>query len=142
MNLTINQNAMIKSYFRIGWRNMLRNKGYSFINIGGLATGLAVVILIGLWIYDELSYNKYHDNYDRIARVWVNQHFNGNVSSQWTHPYPLANELRTQYSDFKYVSLATWNYDHFIEWNDNRFTKAGTFVEPDFLRLASLKMKR
>ncbi|MDQ2656546.1 MAG: hypothetical protein M3Y60_03920 [Bacteroidota bacterium] len=58
------------SYVKIGWRNLLRNKGYSLINIGGLAAGMSVAILIGLWIYDELSFNKYHSNYDRIAQVY------------------------------------------------------------------------
>src|SRR5687767_11754609 len=52
----LNKYGMYKSYFKIGWRNLLRNKGYSVINIGGLATGMAVAILIGLWIYDELSF--------------------------------------------------------------------------------------
>src|ERR1041385_7027178 len=48
---------MYQSYFKIGWRNLLRNKGYSFINIGGLALGMAVSILIGLWVYDEISFD-------------------------------------------------------------------------------------
>ncbi|HZY82649.1 MAG TPA: ABC transporter permease [Cyclobacteriaceae bacterium] len=138
----LNHYGMIKSYFRMGWRNMLRNKGYSFINIGGLATGLAVVILISLWIYDELSFNKYHDNYDRIARVWVTHHFGNDASSQWSQPYPLANELRTQYQDFEYSSVTSWNYSHFIHYKDDRYSKDGMFVEPQFLRLISLKMKR
>jgi hypothetical protein len=51
---------MIKNYFKIAWRNLVRSKGYSAINIGGLAVGMAVAILIGLWIYDELTYDKFH----------------------------------------------------------------------------------
>jgi hypothetical protein len=51
---------MIKNYFKIAWRNLIKNRGYSAINIGGLAIGMAVAMLIGLWIWDELSYNKYH----------------------------------------------------------------------------------
>src|SRR5688572_8455760 len=62
--------GMYKSYFTIGWRNLLRNKGYSLINIGGLAIGMTVAMLIGLWIHDELSFNKHHQNYDHIAKVW------------------------------------------------------------------------
>jgi putative ABC transport system permease protein len=138
----LNNYGMIKSYFRIGWRNMLRNKGYSTINIGGLAAGLAVVMLIGLWIYDELSYNQYHPNYDRIARVWVNHTFDGNISSQWSLPYPLGGELRTQFSDFHNVSMASWSYNHFINHGEDRFTKEGMFVEPNFVQLISLKMIR
>ena len=55
---------MIKNYFKIAWRNLLKNKVYSFINIAGLATGMAVAMIIGLWIYDEVSANKHFKNYE------------------------------------------------------------------------------
>ena len=56
---------MIKNYFKIAWRNLARNKRDSIINIGGLAVGMAVAMLIGLWIYDEVSFDKYNKNYNR-----------------------------------------------------------------------------
>ena len=65
----LNHYAMYKSYLKIGWRNLLKNKSYSIINIGGLAVGMAVAMLIGMWVYDELSFDKYHQNYDRIGRI-------------------------------------------------------------------------
>ena len=68
---------MFKNYFKIGWRNLVKSKGYSAINIGGLAVGMAVAILIGLWMYDELSFNKYHNNYESIAQVMCRSSFNG-----------------------------------------------------------------
>jgi cytoskeletal protein RodZ len=60
---------MLKNYFKIAWRNILKNKTSSFINISGLSVGMAVAILIGLWIWDELSFDKYHQNYNSIAQV-------------------------------------------------------------------------
>ncbi len=60
---------MYKSYLKIGWRNLLKSKIHSFINIGGLAVGIATCFLIGLYINDELSYDRYHDHADRIQRV-------------------------------------------------------------------------
>jgi len=57
---------MLKNYLKTAWRNLLKSKLYSSINIIGLATGMAVAMLIGLWIYDELSFDKSHTNYDRI----------------------------------------------------------------------------
>jgi len=60
---------MIKNYFKIAWRNLLANKLYSAINIGGLAIGMAVGILILIWVQDELSYNKFNSNYDHIYKV-------------------------------------------------------------------------
>jgi len=62
---------MFRNYFTIGWRTLLRNKGYSAINIGGLAAGMAVTILIGMWIFDEISFNKSFENYDKVGQVMV-----------------------------------------------------------------------
>jgi hypothetical protein len=73
---------MFKNYFKIAWRNLVKSKGYSAINIGGLAVGMAVAILIGLWIWDELSFNKYFKNHDRIAQVMQHQNFNGEIATQ------------------------------------------------------------
>ena len=54
---------MFRNYFKVGLRNLNKNKGNAFINIGGLALGMAVAMTIGLWVHDELSYDQYHDNY-------------------------------------------------------------------------------
>ena len=60
---------MIKNYFKTAWRNLVKNKGYSSINIGGLAVGMTVAMLIGLWIYDEVSFDKSFKNHKRIAQI-------------------------------------------------------------------------
>src|SRR5258705_477690 len=103
----LNNYGMIKSYFKIGWRNLLKNKGYSFINIGGLAMGMSVALLIGLWVYDELSFDKQNPNYDRIAQVLQHVTGNGTKDTWWGVPYPLSEELRAKYgSDFKHIAQA------------------------------------
>ena len=61
---------MIKNYFKIAWRNLLRNKASSFINIGGLSIGMAVALLISLWINDELSYDKNFANYNMPPSIY------------------------------------------------------------------------
>ena len=66
---------MIKNYFKIAWRNIWKNKLYSFINIVGLAIGIVCCVLIGLYIIDELSYDKFHKQADRIARVTMDYNF-------------------------------------------------------------------
>src|SRR4249919_1323139 len=100
---------MFKNYLKIAWRNLGKNKVSSFINIGGLAVGMAVAMLIGLWIYDELSFDKYHKNYNHIAQVMQHQTFNGKVYSDQSIPFPLAGELRNNYgSNFKYLAMASW----------------------------------
>lgn len=88
---------MIKNYFKIAWRNLVKSKGYSAINIGGLAVGLAVAMLIGLWVYDELSFDKYHKNYDRIVQVMQHANYNGKVESQVANPAMMGPEIRNKY---------------------------------------------
>ena len=61
---------MIGNHIKVGWRVLLPTPGYSAINVGGLAIGMAVAMLIGLWVHDELSFNRYHDNYDGIVQLW------------------------------------------------------------------------
>src|ERR1700722_5635573 len=64
---------MLKNYFLLAWRHLVKNKGYSFINIAGLATGMAIALLIGLWIADETSFDHSHANHARIAQVMLRQ---------------------------------------------------------------------
>ena len=132
---------MVRNYFKTAWRNLIKNKFSSFINVGGLAAGMSVVMLIGLWIYDELSFDKTHKNYDRIARVIQNQTNNGEVQTGFNVPYPLANELRKNYgSDFKRVVLGGGNGTHLLAVGDKRLTKEGIFFEPQAPEMLTLKM--
>ena len=97
---------MLSNHLKIAWRNLLKNKVFSLINIGGLAIGMAVAITIGLWIYDGLSYNTCHKNYDRLAQVWVNQTFSGKTGSGSAISIPLVGALRTQYgNDFDNLAM-------------------------------------
>ena len=68
---------MIKNYFKVAWRNLLKNKAFSFINITGLAVGLASFLLIALYVLDELSYDRYNEKADRIYRVNTDIKFGG-----------------------------------------------------------------
>ncbi len=137
----ITYHTMYKSYFKIGWRNLLKNKGYSLINIGGLAAGMAVAMLIALWIYDELSFNKYHDNYDRIAQVMRNEVWEGNLETDESMVTGLATLLRTTYSDqFQYVVMATQPADHIIAKDEVKFSEPGRFMHPEAPEMLSLKM--
>lgn len=131
------------NYFKIAWRNLLKNKGYSAINIGGLAVGMAVAMLIGFWIYDELSWNKYHQNYNKIAQVWQNATFNGEVGSQVSVPGVMAPEIRNKFgNNFKYVVQSSWQNTFVLSYKDNHISKEGIYFEPDAPEMLSLKMIR
>ncbi len=132
---------MFRNYFKIAFRNLIKNKGYTFINIAGLATGMGVALLIGLWIWDELTYNKNHKNYDRIAQVWQHNQYNGVKRSQVSNPYVMAEEIRNNYgSDFKYVIQSSWNFGRILMVGENKFNKNGMYWEPPVLDMLSIKL--
>ena len=134
---------MIRNYFKIAWRNLKQNKGYSLINIGGLAVGMALVILIGLWIHDEVTFNQNHENHDRIAQILVHKTANGKKRTRYTMPYPLGNELRNKYGDhFEYVVMSSFRNNNILSFGDKTISKKGSFMEPDALRMLSLDMIR
>lgn len=130
---------MLQNYLKIALRNLLKNKVYSFINIMGLAAGMAVATLIGLWIYDELSYNKSFKNYLKLGQVQMYQTFNEQRGPQTAIPLPLGSELK-KFPNFKEVSLASWNFEHIVAAGENKFTKQGMYVEPNFTKMFSLEI--
>ena len=134
---------MIRNYFKIAWRNILINKSSSMINIGGLSVGMAVTMLIGLWIYTELSFDKHHENYDHIAQVWQHNNYNGNIGSQVSNPAAMAGAIRDDFgSDFKYVLQSSWTNDLALSFGDKVFFKTGNYMEPEVAEMLTLKMLR
>ena len=132
---------MLKSYFKVAWRNLLKNNIYSVINIGGLAVGMGVAILIALWVVDELNYDKYHANYDRIAQVMQHQTYNEEIGTQEANPAQMAEEIRNVFgSDFTYVLQASWNHGHTVTYGEKMFFQQGSYFEPEVAEMLTLKM--
>ncbi|MEO6720376.1 MAG: ABC transporter permease [Ferruginibacter sp.] len=134
---------MLRNYFKTAWRNLIRSKAYSAINIGGLAAGMAVAILIGLWIYDEVSFNKYHKNYDNIAQVWAGgtDPGTGIIDGSEALQFPMGAVLKTNYKRyFKHVLMAWWIGDYTLSTTDKKITKKGEFIEAGAPEMLSLKM--
>jgi len=98
-SMNSNLYAMYKSYFKIGWRNLIKNKGYSFINIGGLAIGLACCILIGLYTWDEYNYDRFHSQFNNIYRVVDQQIQGGSTYNVAVTPGPLADALKNDFPE-------------------------------------------
>ncbi len=132
---------MTKNYLKIAWRNLLKNKASSVINIGGLAVGMAVAMLIGLWMYTELSFDKNIPNHDRIAQVMQNQWINNETDTWNSQAYPLGAMLRNEYDgDFKYVIMSSWTGGHIFSIGDKNLKVSGNFMEPGITDMLSLKM--
>ena len=134
---------MFKNYLKIAWRNLLKNKGYSVINVGGLALGMAVTLIIGLWVHDELSYNSYFKNKDKIAQVFQSQTFNGETGTGPAIPRPLEMALRDGFADnFEHLMMCSWTNDHYLKYGETSISRPGNYMQrmgPDLFGLEILK---
>ncbi|MBS1543563.1 MAG: ABC transporter permease [Bacteroidetes bacterium] len=133
---------MYKSYFTLAWRNLVKTKGYSLINIGGLALGMTVAILIGLWIFDELTFNRVHKNYGRIGQVYRHNTHNGEIQTGNIITTGLGTLLRNEYSNYfdKVVMVRGRNEEHVLGLGDNQFTQIGYFMQADGPEMFTLNM--
>lgn len=133
--------AMISNYLKIAARNLLHNKGYAFINVAGLTAGMTVALLIALWAFDEVTYDRNFANYSTIGQVWTTNKVNGNLLSDRSTPWLMAEELRNSFgSDFKQVLQSTWTESHNLAVGDKKYYKRGNFIEPGVTEMLSLKM--
>jgi putative ABC transport system permease protein len=138
-----NQNyfPMFQSYFITSVRGMKKNKLHAAINIAGLSIAMAVVMIIGLWIKDELSYEKHFERYDKIGRVLQHVTNNGEVGTWWAVPVPLSEELRKNYGEnFTHVVLCTSADENLLAYKEKNLTQTGIFAESGFAELFSLQM--
>ena len=130
----------MKYYSKIAWRNLLKNKIYSVINIAGLATGMAVAMIIGLWIHDETSANKHFKNYKTLYQVMMHQTFDGVRYTQQALPFPIGEELKNIYPDFKGVAMCDWGQMHSLIFGDKKISKYGHFIGADAISMFSIKI--
>ena len=134
---------MIKNYIKVAWRNLIKNRVTSVINIGGLAVGMAVAMLIGLWVWDELSFNTYHKNYKTIGQIRTHlidertkqQGVNSSVQ------FPLYTELKTNYKEnFKHTVMSSWDVDNILSAGDKKLSRTGLYMDADAPEMLTLKM--
>src|SRR5207342_247059 len=123
---------MIKNYFRIAWRNLFRNKGFSITNILGLTIGISCTILILLWVQDELTYNKFHTNYNSIYQVMANRDFNNQIFTDENMVLPLAQSIQKEISKVKYAVATTHHGPHVLTYGDKKLKKEGYTVSEHF----------
>ena len=132
---------MLRNYLRIALRYMSRNKVYSFINIVGLSIGMAVFLLISLWVHDELSFNRSFSNYDRIAMITRQFNYNSIRISLPGTPYVMKDELLKKYpADFRSIVLSTGIGDHMLVYDNKNYLKKGGFMDPEAAGMLSLNM--
>jgi putative ABC transport system permease protein len=132
---------MFKNYLKIAFRNLWKNKVYSTINIAGLAVGMAVALIIGLWTAREFSYNKFLPKYERIYQVETNYTTKKEgTSTSEVAAIPLLEVFQKEVPGIKSAVLCDWINDHSLMVGDKKIVQRGVQISPDFLTMFEYPM--
>ncbi len=126
---------MLQNYFKIALRNIQRNSIYSIINIAGLSIGIACSILILLWVHDEVSYDRFHPNYDHLYQAWINGHHDGTINSFTSVPQPLSEALKSTDASVRQTVKVDWGSEHLLTVGEKRLMMDGHFAGDAFLQM-------
>ena len=131
---------MIKNYLKTAFRNLLRNKAFSVINIFGLAFGMASAVLIVLWIQNEMSFDRYHANANRIYQVWGNDTVGGEIRSGMATPEIMATVLKTDVPEIEQAARISWEQNYLFTVGEKSLKAKGNLVDPSFLTMFSFPL--
>jgi len=132
---------MFKNHFLTSVRTILRQKGYSLINILGLATGMACMLLILLWVQDELSFDRFHEYSHRLYRVEEDQHYSGSVYHVNVTPYPSGPVWKEEIPEIEDACRFQWPSGMLFRSGDKAFYENGTVaVDPSFLTMFTFRL--
>jgi putative ABC transport system permease protein len=128
---------MLKNYLKIAFRTIRKHKGYSLINILGLALGMASCFLIMLWVQHELSYDQFHNNREFLYRVYQDYHHAGGISQFSNVPQPVSPEIQNTIPEVEFVTRFL-DGDFTLKYEDKLFTEHNVrFIDPAFFRMFS-----
>lgn len=126
---------MLKNYLKIAFRNLLKNKGFSFINILGLSVGMASAILILLWIQHEVNYDQFHTKKDRIFEAWNKDTFSGKLQCWNTTPKIFARTVERDFPEVEQATRVSWPKNYLFTYGDKNLTVQGNMVDSNFLNM-------
>src|SRR4051812_27483235 len=123
---------MLRNYFKIAWRNLLKNKSFSFINIMGLSIGIAVCFIIMLFVQDELNYDRFNEKADRIVRIVFKASINGGKINEPAVMPPVAKALTNDFPEVEEATRLKADGRPKITWQQKVFKEAeAAFVDPN-----------
>src|SRR6187402_1547815 len=128
---------MIKNFFKVAVRNLWKHKGYSFLNIFGLAMGLTCSLLILLWIGDEKSVDSFHAKGDRLYRVYERQYYDGKIEAGYFTPGGLAGEMKKVLPEVEMAAGYTWSDKSTFQVGNKILKEAGSAAGADYFRMFS-----
>ncbi len=130
---------MFKNYFKTAWRNMMRNKTFSLINVMSLAIGITCTIFIFLWVHDERTYDKFQKNYDNIYQVMAHRDFKNNIMTDPYMVFPLASALQKNFPQIKNAVMTTQDEWDIFSDGENKIKKTGLTVGGNFFEMFTWK---
>jgi putative ABC transport system permease protein len=130
---------MLKNYFKVALRYLSKHKGYTIINVSGLAVGIACCILIMLFVKSEWSFDRFHEKADRIHRAWVKEHYEGQTFTNTITPLPLAPLLQSNLPDVE-KSCRIYNIQPLVRLNDKVFTETVNMVDSSFFDIFDFEL--
>ncbi|SDF02337.1 ABC-type transport system, involved in lipoprotein release, permease component [Dyadobacter soli] len=133
---------MLRNYLKIAWRNLLKNKMFSSINILGLALGMACSLLIMLWVQDEIKMDRFHENDTRLYSVMENQHYSGAINTYAATPGILAENIVKDIPEIEKASQVLWEQQPVLRAGNVFDNEKGRYVQGDFLTMFSFKLKQ
>jgi ABC-type antimicrobial peptide transport system permease subunit len=131
---------MFKNFFKVAFRNLLKRKGFTIINISGLAIGMASAMLILLWVQNEVSRDRFHEKGDRIYRAYNRSIFDNKLQCWNTTPKILAPTIKKDYPEVEEVTRVHWGSNLLFSLGDKRLNVHGTMVDSGFLHMFSLPL--
>ncbi|HCX23584.1 MAG: hypothetical protein CMB80_31435 [Flammeovirgaceae bacterium] len=130
---------VISNYLKVAFRVFKKEKGYTFTNIFGLALGITCSLFIYLWVQDELSYNKWPSNLDKVHNVLVNmQESSGTIHTWWTTPQPLQPVLQEKYPAIEKAAMVNWGASFITKKGDEFLTLNGRYGTPEIFEVFSI----
>jgi len=130
---------MFRNYLKTTFRNLWKNKGYTFLNIFGLAIGIACAALIFLWVEDEVSFNDYFTNRDNLYKVKDQQTYDGNTFTFDATPGPMAQGIKSDIPGIKNIARTTWGNNVLFSLEDKPIFEQGLYVDSPFLTMFHLQ---
>src|SRR5882757_7578829 len=131
---------MLKSYFTIAWRNLRKDRQFTFLNLMGLSTGLACMLLIYLWVTDEWTMDRWHEKDSQLYQVMDNQHNTTGIRTMDATPSLLARTLKAEMPEVEYAAgvLATsWYGRVTLSVQNNDVNAVGHYADADFFHVFS-----
>ncbi|MDM1294837.1 ABC transporter permease [Sphingobacterium sp. N143] len=133
---------MINNYIKIAWRNLWKSKGYSAINITGLSIGMTAVLIIGIWVKNQLQFDNFYSNKENLYKVWNKYEDEGKVSLIDVTSGRAAPALLEDYPEVERAARIFFSTNKLLSFEGKKIKSRGNEVDPSFVQLFDFKLQR